>query len=93
MGKRIPVNITLPADLVRQVDAMAGPRNRSAFVEDAIVHRVRRAEMQRALEQAAGMLDPHEYPEWATGELVQAWVRDGRREETDAAPDVDVSAA
>ena len=84
MTSRIPVNMTLPADLVERLDAVVGPRQRSAFVEEAIAYRLRREEMRRAWEGLAGSLNPGDYPEWATAEKVQQWVRDRRHEQTGA---------
>lgn len=93
MTVRVPVNMTLPHDLVERLDAVVGPRQRSAFVEEAISYRLRREEMRRAWEAATGSLRSEDYPEWATAQLVQEWVRDRRREQTDPGPDPDVSAA
>lgn len=93
MYKRIPVNITLPKELVEQVDEIVGPRNRSAFIEEAMRYKICREEMRLAFVAAAGMLDPKDYPEWSTAEGVQAWVHERRREETDVGADADASAA
>ena len=83
MTSRIPVNMTLPAELVARLDAVVGPRQRSAFVEEAITYRLRREEMKRAFESAAGSLRAEDYPHWQTSEKVQEWVRERRREVTD----------
>lgn len=82
MGVRVPVNMTLPKDLVDKLDEIAGPRNRSAFVEDSVRYRLRREEMRLAWQSVAGSLRPADYPEWATTEKVQGWVRERRREQT-----------
>jgi predicted transcriptional regulator len=84
MDMRIPVNITLPRDVVSRVDEVAGPRNRSAFVEAAIRDRLRREEMRRAFEAAAGTWKDH--PGFPTSESVVEWVREIRAEETDPGP-------
>jgi metal-responsive CopG/Arc/MetJ family transcriptional regulator len=84
MAVRVPVNMTLPRDLVERLDAVVGPRQRSAFVEEAITYRLRREEMRRAWESLAGTLDSADYPEWSTAEKVQQWVRDRRTETTSA---------
>jgi metal-responsive CopG/Arc/MetJ family transcriptional regulator len=84
MAVRVPVNMTLPRDLVERLDAVVGPRQRSAFVEEAITYRLRREEMRRAWGSLAGALDPADYPEWSTAEKVQQWVRDRRTETTSA---------
>ena len=42
MAVRIPVNITLPKSLVEQLDDVAGPRNRSAYIETVLEKQLRR---------------------------------------------------
>lgn len=81
--KRIPVNLSLPEDLVTELDEVAGPRNRSAFAEEALRRAVRREQFRIAGEQTAGSLDLSKYPHWRTSEDVVAWVREMRAEETD----------
>ena len=39
-------NVTIPAELLAQVDELAGPRGRSAFVADAIEARVKRERLR-----------------------------------------------
>jgi predicted transcriptional regulator len=87
MSVRIATNLSLPKDLVDELDELAGKRNRSAFVERVLERELRRERMRRAWQAARGMLSPDEYPEWATPELVQQWVRDRRTETTDPGPD------
>jgi metal-responsive CopG/Arc/MetJ family transcriptional regulator len=84
---RIATNLSLPVDLVAEVDAVAGPRNRSAFIEDAIRRKLRREQLRAAIERTAGSLSADDYPHWRTSEDVVAWVRDLRAEETDPAPE------
>jgi metal-responsive CopG/Arc/MetJ family transcriptional regulator len=88
MAVRIATNLSLPRDLVEELDSVAGKRNRSAFVEEAIRHRLRREHLRRMIEETAGSLDTGNYPEWETSEDVVAWVRARRAEETDPGPDV-----
>lgn len=80
--KRIPVNLSLPEDLVKDLDAIAGPRNRSAFVEDSVRRALRRERLRVAIERTAGSLPMEHYPHWRTSEDVVAWVREMRAEET-----------
>ncbi len=51
-------NLTLPEELIREVDAIAGPRGRSRYVADAVAQRVKRDRLLRALEASAGSLVP-----------------------------------
>jgi len=46
-------NLTIPEDLLREVDELAGPRGRSAFVADAVAARVRRERLARAIGASA----------------------------------------
>lgn len=75
-------NLTLPEDLIRQVDELAGPRGRSRFVADAVAYRVKREKLRRAIEASFGCLVP-EGGTPMTREEVSAWVRAQREEETD----------
>jgi len=84
MAMRIAVNMSLPRDLVEELDDVAGPRNRSAFVEGAVRDRLRREQMRRVWQDAAGSLRAEDYPHWSTSEKVQEWVTERRREQTDA---------
>ena len=48
-------NLTLPEELLREVDALAGPRGRSRYVADAVAQRVRRDRLGMAIQQTAGI--------------------------------------
>jgi predicted transcriptional regulator len=80
--KRIPVNLSLPENLVKDLDAVAGPRNRSAFAEQALRRAIKREQFRIAGERFAGSLRPEDYPHWRTSEDVVEWVRMMRAEET-----------
>ena len=82
MTLRIPTNLSLPEDLVAEVDAVAGRRGRSAFVEQAIRDRLRRERLRGALTESAGAWSGPDYPEFATSEAVVRWVQERRREPT-----------
>jgi len=86
-GTRIPVNMSLPEELVRQLDEVAGPRNRSAFAEEALRRAIRRERLRVAIERTAGSLKAEDYPHWRTSADVVAWVREMRAEETDYGDD------
>jgi predicted transcriptional regulator len=80
--RRIPVNLSLPEDLVRDLDEVSGPRNRSAFAEQALRRAIKREQFRIAGERYAGSLKAGDYPHWRTSEDVVAWVRMMRAEET-----------
>lgn len=74
----IRTHIVFPKALVDAVDDLVGQRKRSAFVAEAVAEKVEREHMGRALAETAGSLDPDSHPEWATGEMISAWVRKSR---------------
>jgi metal-responsive CopG/Arc/MetJ family transcriptional regulator len=76
------VNLSLPEDLVAQLDEVAGPRKRSAFAEEALRRAIKREQFRTAGEKVAGSLDMRYYPHWRTSEDVVNWVRMMRAEET-----------
>jgi predicted transcriptional regulator len=75
-------NLTLPGDLLRQVDELAGPRGRSRYVADAVAQRVKRDRLLRAIEASAGSLVP-KGGRPMTREEVLEWVREQRSEVSD----------
>jgi len=81
-ARRVPVNMSLPEDLVRQLDEVAGPRNRSAFAEEALRRAIRREKLRLAIERTAGSLRAEDYPHWRTSEDVVRWVEEMRAEVT-----------
>lgn len=70
------MHIELDDDLVAQVDALSGPRGRSAFVRAAIEQAVQRERRWSAIESAAGAVADHGH-DWDDDPA--AWVRDQRR--------------
>jgi hypothetical protein len=49
-------NVTLPEELLRQVDNLAGPRGRSRYVAEAVAKQVKRDRLRRAIELTAGAM-------------------------------------
>ena len=76
------------ADLVAELDEIAGPRNRSAFAEAAIRKALKRERFRIAGEQHFGSLNLDDYPHWRTSEDVVEWVRMMRAEVTDSGDDI-----
>lgn len=77
----VRTHIVVPADLIDEVDRVAGKRKRSRFVEEAIREKLARAALDRALAATAGVLSRDDYPEWDTPEKTLEWVRAGRHED------------
>jgi metal-responsive CopG/Arc/MetJ family transcriptional regulator len=70
--------ITLDPDLLVEVDRLAGPRGRSAFVAEAIQARIRRERLRRAIDATRGALVGT--PAWRSAEEVYTWVRAQRED-------------
>jgi hypothetical protein len=71
-------HILLPQDLVREIDAIVGPRGRSAFLVETAREAVRRKKLLRFLESDAPAWTDADHPELANG--AAAWVRGLRQE-------------
>jgi metal-responsive CopG/Arc/MetJ family transcriptional regulator len=74
-------NLTLPKDLMREVDKLAGPRGRSRYVAEAVALRVRRDALGAAIRETAGAMRGR--PGWMSPDEVVRWVDELRSEETD----------
>ncbi len=77
-SETIRTHIVFPRDLVDAVDDLVGQRKRSAFVTEAVAEKLQREQLGRALAETAGSLDPDSHPEWATQEMISAWVSKSR---------------
>ncbi len=74
-------NLTLPVELMREVDQLAGPRGRSRYVAEAVEQRVKRDRLGEAIRESFGALKGTRHE--MSPEQVLAWVREQRAEETD----------
>jgi metal-responsive CopG/Arc/MetJ family transcriptional regulator len=72
-------NVTLPEELLHQVDELAGPRGRSKFVADAVTWKVKRERLRRALDAARGAWIGT--PSYMTPDEAYRWVRSMREED------------
>jgi hypothetical protein len=52
----IRTNITIPEDVLALVDAIAGPRGRSAYIADAVRRQARRDNALKVIRETAGAL-------------------------------------
>ena len=71
-------HILLPQDLVREIDAIVGPRGRSAFLVETAREAVRRKKLLRFLEGGELGWKDANHPELAGD--AGAWVRELRQE-------------
>jgi metal-responsive CopG/Arc/MetJ family transcriptional regulator len=83
----VRTNLLLPKDLVEELDEVAGPRNRSRFVAEAVAYKLHREKLRLAFDRSFGILRKEDYPHWETSEKVVEWVRELRAEKTDPGPD------
>jgi hypothetical protein len=49
-------NVTLPAELLAEVDEIAGPRGRSRYVAEAVEKQVRRDRQRKVFEETFGVM-------------------------------------
>jgi hypothetical protein len=71
-------HILLPQDLVREIDAIVGPRGRSAFLVETARDAVRRRKLLRFLENETPTWKDEDHPELVDG--ATAWVKELRQE-------------
>ncbi|MEO8639788.1 MAG: ribbon-helix-helix protein, CopG family [Chloroflexota bacterium] len=74
-------NLTLPKELMAEVDELAGPRGRSRYVAEAVAQRVKRDKLGKAIRETAGIMVGS--PGWMSPDEVVRWVDFLRSEETD----------
>jgi predicted transcriptional regulator len=77
----VRTHVVLPAELVRQIDQLAGKRKRSAFIEGAVEERVKRERLRKALEATAGALKGKLPPEWEEPGGSAEWVHRNRQQD------------
>jgi hypothetical protein len=65
-------HVLLPEDLLREIDALVGPRGRSSFLVETARHEVRRQKLLHFLESKDLAWKDNDHPELAAG--AAAWV-------------------
>lgn len=74
-------NLTLPEELIQEIDEVAGPRGRSRYVAEAVTQRLKRDRLGRAIKATAGVFRGTPYQ--MSREQVSALIEELRSEETD----------
>jgi metal-responsive CopG/Arc/MetJ family transcriptional regulator len=74
-------NVTIPEELLAQVDELAGPRGRSQFVAEAVEAKVKRERLRKALDEARGSLIGT--PSYMGPDEAYRWIRSMREEDND----------
>lgn len=77
----VRTNVTLPQELLHQIDDLAGPRGRSAFIADALAQRVKRERLGNAIRDTAGATVGT--PDWRSPDEISEWARDLRTGDRD----------
>jgi metal-responsive CopG/Arc/MetJ family transcriptional regulator len=72
-------NVTLPEELLREVDELAGPRGRSQFVADAVTWKVKRERLRRAIDAADSVFVGTRWQ--LNADEAYRWVRSMREED------------
>src|ERR1700675_492910 len=71
-------HILIPSDLLREIDALVGPRGRSAFLLETARQEVQRRKLLRFLENGEPAWKSEDHPELKGG--AAKWVRDLRKQ-------------
>ena len=74
-------NLTLPEELIKEVDQFAGPRGRSRYVAEAVAQRLKRDRLGLAIEDTAGILRGTKHQ--MSRREVSRWIRDLRSDSAD----------
>ena len=75
----VRANITCPKTLLLEVDKLAGSRNRSAFLADSVRECLARLKFSKVAEDSIGILNPKDYPNFATPTKVKKYTRAFRK--------------
>ena len=71
-------HILIPSDLLREIDALVGPRGRSAFMLETARQEVKRRKLLRFLKSDEPAWKEEDHPELAGG--ADNWVRELRKQ-------------
>ncbi|MEA2025627.1 MAG: ribbon-helix-helix domain-containing protein [Chloroflexota bacterium] len=74
----VRTTITLPKELLEQIDEFAEDGERSAWIVETVEARLRREHLGRVIEETRGAIKDSET--WPTAEATYRWVRELREE-------------
>lgn len=74
-------HVVLDDALLKAIDAVAGTRGRSRFLEQAAREKLERSALEAELRATDGIVRQDDYPDWGTREQAADWVRRSRRTE------------
>jgi hypothetical protein len=64
----------MPADLIKEIDALVGPRGRSAFIAETARAELRKRRLLEFFSREEPAWKAEDHPEWPNGDS-DAWVR------------------
>ena len=73
------MTVTFPRPLLQRLQERVPPRQRSAFIAEAVEEKLALEEQLAALEEAAGCWRDEDHPEMRTDEDMDRWLADLRR--------------
>jgi Arc/MetJ-type ribon-helix-helix transcriptional regulator len=76
----VRTNVTLPSEVISEIDALAGPRGRSAYVAEAVRARLKRDRMRKVLDETYGAAVGRS--QWKDPDEAYRWVRALREDRT-----------
>ena len=71
--RMVRTNVTLPAEVITEIDELAGPRGRSAYVAEAVQVRLKRDRVRRILAETYGAAAGRS--QWRDADEAYRWVR------------------
>ncbi len=74
-------HVLLSKETLRAINAAAGPRSRSRFLDEAAREKLARMELEKALWATAGIAQGPAYRHWRDRRAAADWVRKTRRTE------------
>lgn len=75
----VRTNVTLPEEVIREIDGLAGPRGRSAYVAEAVQARLKRDRVRTTLSETYGAASGRS--RWKDADEAYQWVRALREEQ------------
>lgn len=78
------MHVVMAADVVEEIDRVAGERGRSRFLEEAAREKLARVELEKALRSTRGIARGHKYRHWRNRRVAAEWVERTRRSGADA---------
>jgi metal-responsive CopG/Arc/MetJ family transcriptional regulator len=69
----VRTNVTLPSEVMDEIDEIAGPRGRSAYVAEAVQSRLKRDRMRKIFDETRGAAVGKS--QWKDADEAYRWVR------------------